>query len=53
MGLEEARDTLAYHNWRLQMEQCEDYSSDKQRFIEALDFAIDRLDKEIASYRNI
>lgn len=52
MGLQEARDILFRHSSDMQAEQWEDYDFHRQDVIDALEFAIDKLEREIASYRN-
>jgi hypothetical protein len=53
MGLQEARDILYWNKLQLDVEQAESYSYRKQQFCEALEFVIDKLDREIASYCNL
>lgn len=53
MGLQEARDILYYELTKLSSDICENYTYEKQQLYEALEFCVDKLDREIASYCNI
>lgn len=53
MGLQEARDILFYHMTRLESGLWDNYSYEKYQVYEAVKFAVDRLDREIASYCNL
>lgn len=53
MGLQEARDILYWNKLQLEAELAENYSYRKQQFCDALEFAIAKLDREIASYSNL
>lgn len=53
MGLQEAKDILVYELTKLSDELSENYTYKKQQLYEALEFVIDKLDREITSYCNL
>lgn len=53
MGLEEARYILRCELLKLSDELSVNYTYEKRRLYEALEFALDRLDREFSSYCNL
>lgn len=53
MGLQEASVILHYELTKLSREMSEHYTYEKKQLYEALEFVIDKLDREIASYCNL
>lgn len=53
MGLQEARDILVLELINLSADLAENYTREKQRFYNALEFAVNKLDREIRSYCNL
>ena len=53
MGLQEARDILFHELTNLSDELSENYTYEKAQLYEALEFAINKIDREIASYCNL
>lgn len=52
MGLQEARDILSWYKCQLDSELSVFYDYEKQQLYEALEIAVDTLNREIESYGN-
>jgi hypothetical protein len=53
MGLQEARDILVYELTKLSDELSENYTYEKHQLYDALEFCVDKLNREIDSYCNL